>query len=117
MSNATQLLIGQRETRVILTKISRGPRPHATLRVWHAARAHAAADTGVLEVSGMRLATVAGISRQGVSRALSRLVEIGAFIRTGYGHYALNPRAAWSGSLASREQATQKLGPRLVEPA
>ena len=51
---------------------------------------------------------------QAVSRALARLVEIGALIRTGHGHYALNPRA---GSLASREQAAQKPGPRLVEPA
>jgi biotin operon repressor len=109
MSDAAMLLIDH-----ILAKISRGPRPHATLRVWHAARAHAAADTGALEVSGMRLATVAGISRQGVSRALARLVEIGAFIRTGHGHYALNPRA---GSLASRKQAAQKPGPHLVEPA
>lgn len=65
----------------------------------------------------MRLATVAGISRQVVSRALARLVEIGAFIRTGYGRYAINPAVAWSGSLASREQAVQKPGPRLVEPA
>ena len=109
----TTLRIGQ-PTTDILAKISRGPRPHATLRVWNAALAHAAPDTGALEASGTRLATVAGISPQAVSRALARLVEIGALIRTGHGHYALNPRA---GSLASREQAAQKPGPRLVEPA
>jgi biotin operon repressor len=116
MSNAAQLLIGQRETRIILAKISRGPRPHATLRVWTAALVHTAPDTGALEVSGTQLATVAGVSRQGVSRALSRLVEIGAFIRTGHGRYAINPATAWSGSLPSREQAAQKPGPYLVEP-
>jgi biotin operon repressor len=110
----TQLPIGQRETRVVMAKISRGPRPHATLRVWTAALVHTAPDTGALEVSGTQLATVAGVSRQGVSRALARLVEIGALIRTGHGHYALNPRA---GSLASREQAAQKPGPHLGEPA
>jgi DNA-binding IclR family transcriptional regulator len=111
----TQLPIGQRE--IILAKIGRGPRPHATLRVWNAALAHVAADTGALEVSRTQLATGAGISPQAVSRALARLVEIGALIRTGPGRYALNPRPAWSGSLASHEQAAQKLGPRLVEPA
>ncbi len=120
MSDAAMLLIGQRETRVILTKISRGPRPHATLRVWNAALAHAAPDTGALEASGTQLATFAGISPQAVSRALARLVEIGALIRTGHGHYALNPRPAWAGSLASREQAaagSEKPGSHLVEPA
>ena len=109
MSDAAMLLIDH-----ILAKISRGPRPHATLRVWNAALAHAAPDTGALEASGTQLATVAGISPQGVSRALARLVEIGALIRTAHGRYALNPRA---GSLASREQAAQKPGPHLVEPA
>ena len=117
MSNATQLLIGQRETRVILTKISRGPRPHATLRVWNAALTHAAADTGALEASGTQLARVAGVNPPEVSRALARLVEIGALIRTGPGRYAINPAAAWSGPLASCEQAAQKLGPHLGEPA
>jgi hypothetical protein len=119
MNNAAQLLIGQRETRIILAKISRGPRPHATLRVWNAALAHTASDTGALEASGTQLATVAGISPQGVSRALSRLAEIGALIRTDFGRYALNPRAAWAGSLASREQAaagSEKPELKLVEP-
>jgi DNA-binding transcriptional ArsR family regulator len=110
----TQLPIGQRE--IILAKIGRGPRPHATLRVWNAALAHVAADTGALEVSRTQLATGAGVSPQAVSRTLSRLVEIGALIRIAPGRYAINP-AAWSGSLASREQAAQKPGPHLVEPA
>ena len=112
MSDAAMLLIDY-----ILAKISRGPRPHATLRVWNAALAHAAPDTGALDVSRTQLATVAGVIPQAVSRALARLVEIGALIRTDRGRYALNPRAAWSGSLASREQAAQKPGPHLVEPA
>jgi DNA-binding IclR family transcriptional regulator len=117
MNNAAQLLIGQRETRIVLAKIGHGPRPHATLRVWNAALAHAASDTGSLEASGTQLATFAGISPQAVSRALARLVEIGALIRTRPGRYAISPRAAWSGSLASREQAAQKPSPYLVEPA
>jgi predicted transcriptional regulator of viral defense system len=114
MNNAAQLLIGQRETRIILAKISRGPRPHATLRVWNAALSYAASGTGVIEASGAQLAEQAGTTETGVSRALSRLAEIGALIRTGRGRYAINPSAAWSGTLASREQAAQKPGPHLV---
>jgi hypothetical protein len=114
MSDAAPLLIGRRENQIILDKISRGPCPHATLRVWTAALAHIAPDTGALEASGAQLATFAGISPHAVSRALPRLVEIGALTRIAPGRYALNPRAS---SLASREQAAQKPGPRLVEPA
>jgi hypothetical protein len=66
MSDAAMLLIDY-----ILAKISRGPRPHATLRVWNAALAHTAPDTGALEASGTRLATVAGISQQAVCQALA----------------------------------------------
>ena len=87
---------------------------NALLRVWNAALAHTAPDTGALEASGTRLATVAGISQQAVCQALARLVEIGALVRIAPGRYALNPRA---GSLASREQAAQKPGPHLGEPA
>ena len=43
MSDAAMLLIDY-----ILAKISRGPRPYATLRVWNAALAHTAPDTGAL---------------------------------------------------------------------
>jgi predicted transcriptional regulator of viral defense system len=118
MSDSAPLLIGQRETRIILAKIGHGPRPHATLRVWNAALSYAASGTGVIEASGTQLAEQAGTAETGVSRALSRLAEIGALIRTGRGRYAINPAVAWSGSLASSEQAAaaQKLGPRLVEP-
>jgi DNA-binding IclR family transcriptional regulator len=63
------------------------------------------------------LAEQAGTTETGVSRALSQLTRIGALTRTGPGRYALNPQAAWSGSLASREQAAQKPGSHLVEPA
>ena len=112
MSDAAMLLIDY-----ILAKIGRGTRPYATLRVWNAALAHTAADTGVIEASGTQLATVVGVSPTEISRALARLVEIGALIRTDFGRYALNSRAAWAGTLANREQAAQKPGPHLVEPA
>ena len=113
MSDAAMLLIDY-----ILAKISRGPRPHATLRVWNAALAHTAPDTGALEASGTRLATVAGISQQAVCQALARLVEIGALIREDRGRYRIRPTLMWKGELAKRA-AAEKLAPplRLVEPA
>jgi hypothetical protein len=117
MSNAAPLLIGRRENQIILDKISHGPRPRVTLQVWWAALACAAPDTGAIQATRRQLAEQAGTTETGVSRALSQLTQIGALTRTGRSHYALNPRPAWSGSLASREQAAQKPGPRLVEPA
>ena len=74
-------------------------------------------DTGTIQATQQQLAEQAGTTETGASRALSQLTQIGALIRTGPGRYAINPAAAWSGSLASREQAAQKRGPRLVEPA
>jgi DNA-binding IclR family transcriptional regulator len=72
----------------------------------------------VIEASGAQLAEQVGTTQTRVSRALSRLAEIGALIRTDRGRYALNPAVAGSGTLASREQAAQRSGPRLVdEPA
>ena len=117
MSDAAPPLIGRRENQIILDKISHGPRPRVTLQVWWAALACAAPDTGAIQATRLALAEQAGTTETGVSRALSQLTQIGALTRTGPGHYALNPRAAWSGSLASREQAAQKPGLHLVEPA
>jgi DNA-binding transcriptional ArsR family regulator len=113
MNDAAMLLIDY-----ILAKISRGPRPYATLCVWNAALAHTAPDTGALEASGTRLATVAGISQQAVCQALARLVEIGALIREERGRYRIRPALMWKGELAKREAAEKLALPlRLVEPA
>ena len=117
MSDAAPPLIGRRENQIILDKISHGPRPRVTLQVWWAALACAAPDTGTIQATQQQLAEQAGTTETGVSRALSQLTQIGALTRTGPGRYALNPRAAWSGSFASREQAAQKPGSHLVEPA
>jgi DNA-binding IclR family transcriptional regulator len=57
------------------------------------------------------LAKLAGTNEREVSRALSRLVELGALLRTGRGRYMIHPSAAWNGSLASREAAERKLEP------
>ena len=120
MSDAAPLLIGRRENQIILDKISHGPRPRVTLQVWWAALACAAPDTGTIQATQQQLAEQAGTTETGVSRALSQLTQIGALTRITPGRYALNPRAAWAGSLASREQAaagSEKPELKLVEPA
>jgi hypothetical protein len=109
------IMLNREQARAIMAEINAGPRPHAVLRTWNAALTYAAYGTGEIEATREQLATVAAVRRQDVSRALSRLVEIGALIRTGRGHYALNPAVAWSGTLASREQAAQRSGLRLVD--
>ena len=114
MSDAAMLLIGRETTSSARSAAGRGP--DATLqrldrragpcrsRHWRARGERDAAGHGQ-----------AGITEHGVIPSARRsLVEIGALIRIAPGRYALNPRA---GSLASREQAAQKPGPHLVEPA
>ena len=117
MSDAAPLPIGRRENQIILDKISHGPRPRVTLQVWWAALACAAPDTGAIQATQQQLAEQAGTTETGVSRALSQLTQIGALTRIAPGRHALNPAVAWSGPLTSREQAAQKPGPHLGEPA
>jgi CRP-like cAMP-binding protein len=111
------IMLNREQGLAIQRKINEGPRPGVTLNVWMAVLGYTEYGTGEIQATRKQLALQAGTTAAEVSRALSRLVEIGALIRTDRGRYALNPAAAWSGSLASREQAAQKLGPRLVEPA
>ena len=65
-----------------------------------------------------RLAQDARITPEHVSRALSRLVEIGALLKLRPGRYAINPNAGWAGNLSTRQEAAQHVQPVLlpVEP-
>jgi hypothetical protein len=54
-------------------------------------------------------ALLAGTNEREVSRALSRLSDIGALVCITRGKYALHPQAAWIGPLASREAAELSL--------
>jgi hypothetical protein len=98
--------------------IRSGPRPFATLAVWHALAPFVRRDTGEIVCSQRRLARTAAITQGDVSRALERLVEIGALEQEGRGQYRIHPTLMWKGELAKREVA-EKLAPalRLVEPA
>jgi CRP-like cAMP-binding protein len=113
------VMLSREQARIVVRMINEGPRPGVALGVWMVALSYAAYGTGEIEATRQQLAEFACTTERGVSRALSRLEQIGALIRTGRGHYALNPAVAWSGPLASREQAVaaQKPGLHLVEPA
>jgi hypothetical protein len=60
-----------------------------------------------------RLAADADTTPEEASRALTRLMEIGALFKLRPGHYAINPHVGWQGLLRKREQsakATPTLG-------
>jgi hypothetical protein len=115
----TFVMLNREQGRAIQEKINDGPRPGVTLGVWMAALSYSAYGTGEIEATRGQLARLARTPEDEVSRALSRLVEIGALIRIGRARYALNPAVAWSGSLAERERAEAQAAAthlRIIEP-
>jgi hypothetical protein len=108
------VMLSRQQAREILRRISTGERPGITATVWMAALSYAAYGTGEIEATRQELAELAGTNKDEVTRALSRLVELGALIRTERGKYMLHPAAAWNGSLTTREAAERKL--TVVEP-
>jgi hypothetical protein len=93
----------------IQRRILDGARPGVTLAVWMAALGYAAYGTGEIEATRQQLAEQARTNEREVSRALSRLVALGALVRTERGKYMLHPSTAWNGPLAGREAAARKL--------
>jgi hypothetical protein len=85
--------------------------PLATRAVWHAVLSYAEWNTGQINVPVAVLAEATHMLPNEVYRALSTLVEFGAMVRTGRGRYALNPNAAWSGSLVERGGKAAELTP------
>ena len=105
------VMLSREKARLILKRINEGDRSGSTAKVWMAALSFAEYGTGAIAASRSEIADVAGTTEREVSRALSRLAEIQALIRTGKGRYALHPQAAWSGTLATREKAVAELTP------
>jgi hypothetical protein len=103
------VMLSIQQAREIQRRINAGPRPAATLAVWMAALSYAAYGTGEIEATRQELAELAGTNEREVSRALSRLAELGALLRTGRGRYMIHPTAAWNGPLAGRKAAERKL--------
>src|SRR5215217_247122 len=93
--------------REILQAIARSERSGMTAKVWIAAQLHAQWNTGDVNAPVSELAADAGTTPNEAYRALSRLVEIGALVRTSRGRYAINPTVSWNGSLAVREKAAE----------
>jgi len=104
-------MLSREQARVILRRINEGDRSGSTAKVWMAALSFAEYGTGMIAASRSELAEVAGTMEREVSRALSRLADIQALIRTGRGKYALHPQAAWSGPLLGRAKAKAELAP------
>jgi hypothetical protein len=110
------IMLSREQAREIQGRILDGPRPGATLAVWMlavwmAALSYAAYGTGEIEASRQELAKLSRIDADEVSRALSRLVKLGALLRTERGRYMVHPSVAWHGPLASRDAAERKLAP------
>ena len=88
-----------------LKAIGSGPRSYATLATWYALAPFVRRDTGEVVCTQRTLARTASIAVGDVSRALIRLVEIGALEQEGRGKYRVNPSLMWKGELAKRENA------------
>jgi hypothetical protein len=99
-----------------LKEISDGPRGFITLRAWYALAPYVRRDTGEVLCTQSTLARTANISLGDASRAVARLVEMGALVREGRGHYRVHPTLMWKGELAKREKAELRTGPRRAKP-
>jgi DNA-binding transcriptional ArsR family regulator len=105
------------QQRLVLKAIGDGPRPLVTLKVWNAAISHIRYDTGEIMAGRERLAQDVDVTPEHVSRALSRLTEIGALLKLRPGRYAINPHVGWTGSLVKRQEAAKDASElRLIEP-
>jgi DNA-binding transcriptional ArsR family regulator len=108
----TFTMLSPEQLRIVLKKINASDKPALTLRVWSALVTHVQMNTGEIMASRSELSEDAETTPQEVSRALSRLADMGALIRLRPGRYAINPHVGWAGSMAAREAATQGV-PRL----
>jgi hypothetical protein len=87
-----------------LKAIDDGPRANSTLRVWVGLLPYIRRDTGEIICGQRKLADTAHVALGDVSRALARLVEMGALLKEGKGTYRVHPAFAWRGTLTTRER-------------
>jgi hypothetical protein len=107
------VMLNPEQQRVVVKAITDGARPLETFKVWNVVISHIRYDTGEIMAGRERLAQDSGISLENVSRALTRLTEIGALLRLRPGRYAINPHVGWTGSLIKRQESA-KTAPVLV---
>jgi hypothetical protein len=101
--------------REIVRRIARGPRAGTTIVVWNIVLTYAEFGTGKIKASRQQIAEDAGTSVMSVSRAMNRLVEIGALVKEGHGRFVMNPHINWIGPLDERRKKATEL--KVVEPA
>src|SRR3954451_24896513 len=105
------------QQRLVLKAINGGDKPALTMRVWLAVISHIRYDTGEIMASRGRLAEDAKTTPDEASRALSRLLEIGALLKLRRGRYAINPHVGWTGDLVKRQEAAKNVPlVRLIKP-
>jgi len=111
------VMLNPDQQRLVLKAINGGDKPALTMRVWLAVISHIRYDTGEIMASRGRLAEDAETTPDEASRALSRLLEIGALLKLRRGRYAINPHVGWTGDLVKRQEAAKNVPPvRLIEP-
>lgn len=112
------VMLNPDQQRYVLKAIHASARPFNTLLVWNACISRLHYDTGEIMASRTQLAEDAQTTVQEVSRALSKLAEIGALVKLERARYAINPYVGWMGSLAKRQEAAKRQpGICLTEPS
>jgi hypothetical protein len=108
------VMLNPEQQRFVLDAIDEGPKPHTTLKVWLTVISFVAYDReGEIAANQVQIAQTAKLAASNASKALSRLVEIGALLRIERGRYRINPNVGWSGPLLRRQDAA-KDAPRLA---
>jgi hypothetical protein len=111
----TYTMISPDQLQRILAAINAGPDSGNVLRVWTAAVCFVRYDTGEIMASRAKIAETAGTRAEEVSRAMTRLAEIGALLRLRPGRYAINPHVGWTGSLVKRQEAAKGAAPVQID--
>jgi Firmicute plasmid replication protein (RepL) len=113
----TYTMVSPGQLQRILAAINAGPDSGNVLRVWTAVMCFVQYGTNEIMAGRAKIAETAGIRSQEVSRAMTRLTEIGALVRLRPGRYAINPHVGWCGDLVKRQEAAKAVPPiRAVEP-
>jgi hypothetical protein len=109
----TYTMVSPDQLQRILAAINAGPDSGNVLRVWTAVMCFVQYGTKEIMAGRAKIAETAGIRPQEVSRAMTRLTEIGALVRLRPGRYAINPHVVWTGDLVKRQEAAKHVSPVL----
>lgn len=106
------VMLNPDQQRLVLKAIRECSAPLTTMAVWNAVISFIAYDrNGEIMANREMLANAAGTRPDETTKALSRLVEIGAIERTSRGRYKINSHVGWSGSLHKRDAVAKEQRP------